>query len=64
MEQNNPNESELCISQDLYPGDTVVKTYMCANAEDARDPGSIPESGRAPRVKKKKKKATHFRILG
>ena len=28
---------------------------MCANTEDARDSGSIPESGRF-RVKKKKKK--------
>ena len=32
-----------------FPGDTVVKN-LPANAGDARDPSSVPESGRSPGV--------------
>ena len=35
-----------CVGKWGFPGDSVVKN-LPASAEDARDLGSIPESGRA-----------------
>ena len=47
--ESNPVFGTLRSTNKGFPGDTVVKNPP-ANAGDTRDVGSIPGSGRSPRV--------------
>ena len=47
--QASPNSVHIFIIQYFISGDSVVRESTC-NAEDARDMGLIPGSGRSPKV--------------